>query len=135
MIKKLIRLYLINVFALWVVSSYIDGFHLSEGFKSLFVVGAGFTALHLIIKPIITMILGPINLLTLGLIGLIVDGALLYLLTIYFPQISITSWTFSGYNLQGIILPVTYFNFWASTIVSAAIINVVRGVLSFLSSE
>ena len=133
MIKKIVRLYLINIFSLWVVSSYIEGFRLAEGVKSLLMVGAGFTFLHILVGPIVKTILGPINFLTLGIINLIVDGGLLYLLTIYFPQVSITPWTFPGFDFQGLIIPVIYLNFWAGTLVSAAIINLVRGVLSFLA--
>lgn len=133
MIKKLVRLYLINIFSLWVVSSYVEGFHLAEGIKSLLVVGTGFTFLHILVGPIVKTILGPINFLTLGLINLIVDGGLLYLLTIYFPQISILPWVFPGFTFQGLVIPELYLDFWASTVTSAAIINVVRSVLSFLA--
>lgn len=133
MIKKLVRLYLINIFALWVVSSLVGGFHLFEGLKSLLMVGAGFSFLHLLVGPIVKMILGPINFLTLGLIGLVVDSGLLYLLTVYFPQVSVTPWDFAGINISGITIQPISFNFWLSLVVSAAVINLVRGILSFLA--
>lgn len=133
MIKKLIRLYLINVVALWAVSKFIDGFHLVDGIRSVLLVGVGFTFLHLLIGPIIKTILGPINFLTLGLIGLIVDAGLLYVLTIYFPQVSITPWMFLGGTFGGVSIQPFFLNFWGATLASAAVINVIRGVLSFLA--
>lgn len=133
MIKKLARLYLINIFALWAVSSLVVGFHLAEGFRSLVIVGAGFTFLHLLIGPIVKTILGPINFLTLGFIGLVVDAGLLYLLSIYFPQVSISPWLFNGLTIDGLSLQPISLNFWESLLVSAAVINLVRGILSFLA--
>ena len=115
------------------MSSLVGGFHLSEALKSLLTVGAGFTFLHILVGPIVKMILGPINFLTLGLIGLIVDSGLLYLLTIYFPQVSITPWNFAGLNVSGFSIQPVSLNFWLSLVVSAAVINLVRGILSFLA--
>ena len=53
MVKSLVRAYLINLFALWVTSRIIGGFHLSEGLKSLLLVSGGFTLLYLILRPIL----------------------------------------------------------------------------------
>lgn len=133
MIKSVTRNYLINLFALWVTANYIGGFHLAEGLKSLLLVGAGFTLLHLLLKPILKLILGPINFLTLGLIDLVIDGGILYLLTLYFPQISITGWFFPGLVTNYFILPAWDFNIITSTVVAALTINVIRSVLCLLS--
>ena len=133
MIKKLVRLYIINVFALWLVSNVVVGFHLAQGVRSLLIVGLGFTGLHLIIGPIIKTILGPINFLSLGLIGWVVDAGLLYILTIYFPQVVITPWTFPGIDYGSLTIQAIDFNFWASTFVASAVINIVRGMLSLLA--
>lgn len=134
MIKAVIRAYLINVFALWVTAQYVGGFQLAEGLKSLLLVGTGFTVLHLILRPILQIILGPINFLTLGLIGLAIDSGLLYLLTLYFPQISIISWNFPGLETAFFILPSLNLNVLGVTVVSAALINFLRGFLLSLVS-
>lgn len=132
MIKAVTRNYLINVFALWVTAQYVTGLHLSEGIKSLLIVGAGFTVLHLLLKPLLKLILGPINFLTLGLIGLFIDGGILYLLTLYFPQISVTGWFFPGLITDYFVLPAWDFNTITGTIVVALIINVIRSFLCLL---
>lgn len=126
---------MINVFALWVAAQYIDGFVLAEGIKSLLIVGAGFSALHMVLKPILKLILGPINFLTLGLIDLVIDAGLLYLLTLYFPQISITVWNFAGFESQYLTLPAYEFNVIGTTIISAFLINMVRSTLTVLASN
>lgn len=70
---------------------------------------------------------------TLGLIGWVVDAVLLYMLTIYFPQVVITPWTFTGLDYGGIAVQAISFNFWMSTFVASAVINIVRDVLSLLA--
>jgi len=131
--KSLIRAYLINIFALWVVASYIGSFHLANGVESLLIVGLGFTFLHLIIGPIIGLILGPINFLTLGFLGLAIDSIALYLLTLYLPKVSISAWSFPGASLSGIILPPFEFTIITGTILSAFIINIIRRLLTVLA--
>lgn len=129
MIKTVTRSYAVNVFALWLVSQYVSGFQLAEGWKSLLIVSVGFTLLHLILKPILHFILGVLNFLTLGLIGLVIDAGLLYLLTIYFPQVTITNWYFPGLIYEGFIVPSYDFNMIGTTVVCAFIIGLIRSIL------
>lgn len=133
MIKSLIRAYLINIFALWAAATYLGSFHLAHGAESLLLVGLGFTAIHLLIEPIIGLILGPINFLTLGAFGLVVDSVVLYLLTIYFPQVTVSAWNFPGANFSGFILPPFGFNLITGTILSALVINIIRRILTILA--
>ncbi len=135
MIKHLLRTYSINVVALWVTSIYIGSFHLANGIGSLFLAGIGFTLIHLTIGPIIRMVLGPVNFLTLGLVGLVVDSVILYVLTIYFPQINTSGWNFSGATIAGVILPPYEFNLITGTILSALVINIIRGGITLLVEE
>lgn len=133
MVKELVRSYLINVFALWMAASYLGSLHLPNGLQSLLLVSLGFTILHLIIEPVVSLILGPINSLTMGTLGLVVDSAVLYLLTIYFPQVTVSAWSFPGANFSGFILPPFEFNLITGTILSALIINIIRRALTILA--
>lgn len=133
MVKSLVRNYLINLFALWVAAQWIGGLHLADGWKSLVIVGAGFTALHLILKPVLKIFLGALNFLTLGLIDLVIDAGILYILTLYFPQISVSAWTFPGLTTDYLTLPAYDLNIWLTMAVSALVINVIRSFLCSLS--
>lgn len=132
MIKSLVRSYIINVFALWLVTQYIGGLTLTLGWKSLLLVSLGFTAVHLVVKPILGIFLGVLNLLTLGLVGLVLDSLILYGLTLYFPQISISPWFFPGATIQGFVIPPYDFNVIGVTVLAAFIINLVRSIISAL---
>lgn len=132
MIKSLIRNFVINVLALWLVTQYIGGVALSEGWKSLLIVSLGFTAVHLVVKPILGIILGVLNALTLGLVGLVIDSVILYGLTLYFPQISIHPWFFPGIIINGFVVPPVDFNVIGVTILAAFIINLIRSIILLL---
>lgn len=134
MIKSLLRSYLINLFALWAASYYLGSFHLSNGVESLFLIGLGFTLVHLTIEPLFQILLGPINFLSLGAVGLIVDSIMFYLLTLYFPQASVSAWNFPGANFYGFILPSFEFNLITGTILTALFINIIRRGLNLLAN-
>jgi len=134
MIKGLIRSVFINAFALYVISRLIGGFHLEPGLQSFVVVTLVFSAIHLTLKPILKLILGFINFLTLGFLSLLIDIAILYILSIYLPQISFSDWLFPGFSTSSIAIAPYNFNRIGSTIISAVSINVIRSFLSYIAS-
>ncbi len=127
--KHFLRHYLINLFTLFVTSYYIGGFHIAPGIDSLLLVGLGFTAIHLLLKPILNIITGPINFLTFGLIGLIIDAAILYSLTMFLPKIWISAWTFPGFANLGVTIDPIPLNIIMVTILSAFILGFIRSVI------
>ncbi len=134
MIKTLLRAILINGIALFLASQIITGFHLREDPKSLLIVVGVFTAIHFFVKPILGVFLGPINFLTLGLVSLAIDAAILYGLSVFLPYLTFSTWLFPGLTISGIILPAYHFNQIGSIIASAAVINLIRSFLSYLAS-
>ena len=132
MIKKIIRAYLINVAVLYVISMYIGGFHLADGIKSLLMVGAGFTAIHLLLRPILGFITGPFNFLTFGLIGLVIDAGLLYAMTLFLTQIWISKWFFPGFSYESFSIAPMNLEIIAVTLLCALIINLLRNAIMSL---
>lgn len=132
MIKTILRTFVINVFALWLASTYIGGFHVADGWRSLLIVGVGFTLVHTLIKPLLSVVLGPLNFITLGLVGALIDAGLLFGMTMYFPQISISAWIFPGLVTPYLAIPAIELNLVSSTIFSAIFIDVIRSILSTL---
>lgn len=132
MIKKILGSFLINLFALYVTSQLVNGFELQKEMRSLLILCAGFTLLHLLLRPILNLIFKPLNFLTLGFVGLLVDAALLYGLTVYFPQIRILPWDFPGLFLEGITIPARNLGTIEVTILSAFSINFIRSILSII---
>lgn len=134
MVKLILRAILINGVALFLTAQYIQGFHLSNGLSSLLIVTLIFSAIHLLIKPIIKMALGVINFLTFGFLSLAIDVGILYVLAVFLPQISFSAWLFPGLEYAGFIIPSYHLSQIGSMIASALVINLIRSGLNYLSS-
>ncbi len=73
-----------------------------QGVKTLFLAGAVLGLINFFIKPIIKIITFPLRLLTLGLFGLVINMAMVWIVDIIFPELIIA-------NLSAI--------FWTSLII------------------
>lgn len=92
MIKTIIVTIIGNALALLAAAYFVAGFTLSnvnnlQAFGALVLV---FTAVNLILKPLIRFFLGPLIILTLGLFNLVITGGLLYIIDIYSENLTIT---------------------------------------------
>ena len=134
MIKGLIRAVLINGVALFLASRSISGFHLDYSYQPFIIITLIFTAIHLFIKPLLNLILSSLNFLTFGLVSLVIDIAILYALSRFFPQVTFSRWPFPGFEYLGFTVPAYEFSPLGSTIASAVLINLVRQLLNYLAS-
>ena len=99
--KKLFRMLLFSLVALYVTSLWNKGFLLHSDWTTLLKAAFAVALIYYIIVPISKVVLLPINLLTLGLASTIVSLFLLYLLSHSFNLIDIKEWTFGGISLLG----------------------------------
>lgn len=131
--KKHLRLFIFNVFALWLVKNTIPGFSYSGGVNTLIWASFVLTIVNLFIRPIINLLLLPINLITLGSFRWLINVATLYLVTFLVPQIKINGFLFTGYTFNGFVAPHAYLNpFWV-LVLSSLIISLVVTFLIWLS--
>lgn len=133
MLKFITRPLLINIFSLWFCSFLIGSLQFSGGIRSLLLLAVFLTAVHLLVKPLLDLLLGSMNFLTLGLIGLVADSAILFLLTLYYPEVKIIPWSFPGLSIEGFTIPPMTFNVPGGTVLSAFIINFIRQILLVLA--
>jgi len=71
-----------NALALWLANMYVPGFGLSGNWVAIILVALILSFLNFLLKPVLTLVLGPIIILTLGLGIIIVNALILYLLPI-----------------------------------------------------
>lgn len=71
-----------NALALWIANLYVSGFILNGNWITLILIALVLAALNFLLKPILTLVLGPIIILTLGLGVLVVNAIILYILPI-----------------------------------------------------
>lgn len=60
---------------------------------------------NLFVRPLVNLLLLPINILTLGAFRWVVNVISLYLLTLIIPGFAISGFAFSGFAFQGLVIP------------------------------
>lgn len=105
---------------------------LGPGLNNLAIVIASLLIVSLFIRPIFSLILLPINFLTLGSVSLILNAILVYGLTIYLQGFTIKAFDFKGADVNGFILPAYHFNQLATIILVALVITFIQKVLHII---
>ncbi len=131
--KTLLRLFLYSTFALWLTQVVSGGLKIAGGLETQILAGAALAFIYLFVKPILKLFFLPINLLSLGLLSWLINVAILYVLTMMVPQITISAWQFYGLSYQGFSLPSYYFSQTTSFVASALILSFFINFLVWLS--
>ena len=131
--KSLIRKYVANLTGVYFASLFIKGFLVNDGIIGL-LIGAGIlTLVNIFIKPILSLFLAPLNFLSFGLITWVVNGGLLYAITIYYPKLRLVPWHFSGMEYNGIIVPAADLNIYVTAIIAGFFISLISSLLDWLA--
>jgi putative membrane protein len=111
MVKGLLLKWLVNTMALFVVVNVVAGISV-ERWQTLLVGALALGLLNAFFRPILLLLTLPINVLTLGLFTLIINGLIFYL----------AAWMIKGFYVAG---------FW-SAFVAALVFSIVSFLLNLL---
>ena len=78
-----------NTLAILAANDFIKGFSFAGNFRDLFIAAGTLTAINAFIRPIVKLILSPFILITLGLLSIVINAVILYILDIFQNPISI----------------------------------------------
>ncbi|HUS52338.1 MAG TPA: phage holin family protein [Candidatus Bathyarchaeia archaeon] len=127
--KRHLRSYLINLAALWLVTQIISGVDYGGAWQTLLLAGLALTIVNLFIKPLINLLLLPVNLITLGAFRWLVNVATLYLVTILVPQFKVSEFVFPGFAYQGIVIPSLNLNLLLVFVIASFALSLVTSTL------
>lgn len=120
--KRILRSFAIHLFAVWVIATAVGGIFYNDNFVTLALGAAALTAVDILIKPLINLLLLPFNLITLGTFRWISNVVTLYLATLLVPDFSISAFTYPGFSSSLFIIPETHLSvFWAYIAISFGI--------------
>ena len=102
MIRAMIRL-LMNAFALVLMTHLVPGIHLT-GFISAIIAALVLGLVNMLVRPILSFLTIPFQLLTLGLFTLVINGAMLALTSTLVPGFTISS--FSSAFIGSLVLSI-----------------------------
>ena len=103
--KRIIRHFVIDTFCLYLVTQVAGGIQLGNGNYTLLMAGMAITVVSLIAKPIINILLLPINLVTFGVFRWVASSVVLYLTTLIVPAFKIIYFNFPGLTSKWFDLP------------------------------
>ncbi|HLD01387.1 MAG TPA: phage holin family protein [Patescibacteria group bacterium] len=103
--KYLLRSTFIYSFALYVLPNIISGIKVTGGLATYLYSGIILTLMMILFKPVLSVISIPLNLLTLGLFSTVSNAIMLYVLTVFVPEIVIQSFATPKVLFAGFIIP------------------------------
>lgn len=130
--KSILRNIFINLISLFVVSKTLGGITFSDNLSVLFWAALCLSLFNLIVKPILNLLLMPINLLTLGAFRWVINVIVLYLVTLFVPGFSIGGIAFPGLAVSGFIIPAINLSFFWSLILLSFVIEIATGFFAWL---
>lgn len=114
MSKLVIRL-VINAAALWIAAYLVPGIQVTDNIIGLAIVALVFGVVNALIKPIVSLLTCPLNVLTLGLFTLVINALMLML----------TAAVVSGISVDGFI----------SALIGGVVVSIVSLILSMVLSD
>lgn len=133
--KNIFKSFLINAVALYVLTVIVPAFKISGGLTSFLTAGATLTVLNLLVKPILNLLLLPINLLTLGFFRWASSVLIIWLLTKLTPSLTIASYSFQGFNYQGFTVPSAQFNVLWTLVIGSFMMSIITTLLDWVVNE
>ncbi len=121
-----------NLLSLYFVDIIFPGFSLPHTTNSLLSAAFVWLILNKIVKPIIKLLLLPINLITLGLFSWAISVITLLLLQYFVESININAFYFPGVSYQGFTIPAFNINLLFSYLITAILLNLVSNTISWL---
>ena len=103
--RRVLKHYIIDTTSLYIISQIVRGMVFEKGIETLLITGGVLTAVTLIAKPIINILLLPINLVTFGLFKWVAFAISLFLVTLAAPGFKLTDFIFAGYDSYWFSLP------------------------------
>lgn len=130
--KTILRAVFVNLIVLYLAVLIYPGLVYDGTFKTLLLATIALTLLNRIVKPLIKLLLLPINLLTLGIFGWVAHVATLFILTRIVSGFSVIGFFFAGFNYNGFVAPPFNVSILASYILASVVISLVSGVVAWL---
>lgn len=103
--KKLLRTFVIETVILYLISLVAKGLVFEEGLKSLVVTGAALTLGTYFIKPVISLLILPLNLITFGLFKWVAHAIMLFLVDLVLTDFTVVYFEFAGFSSNWATLP------------------------------
>lgn len=103
--RNILKHFIIDTVSLYLISLAVSGIIFEKGFQTLLLAGVALTITTMFVRPILNILLLPINLITFGLFKWVTSAIVLYLVTVIVPGFRLTEFAFNGFHSVWVVLP------------------------------
>lgn len=131
--KRILRSFLIEIGTFYLVSQIASGIVFKNGIEGLVAAGVALTIASFLVKPIINILLLPINLLTFGVFKWISQAITLFIVDLILPQMDIVSFNFMGLTSKWIDIPAVHLsNIVLVYIAFSLLLSIISGIIYWI---
>ena|SRR3990172_1864956 len=130
--RTIFKHFLIDTVSLYLISQAVSGIVFAEGLYTLFLAGFVLMLATLIVRPIINVLLLPINLITFGLFKWVTYAITLYLVTLVVPGFSLGEFVYAGFNSYWFSIPAISLSGVLAFIIFSFIISTISSILYWI---
>lgn len=127
--KRIVRAFFVALLSLHLVNFIAQGMVFEKGIETFFFAGLGLTVALLFAKPVINILLLPLNLITFGLFRWISSAIALYLVTLVVPGFNIARFYFEGFQSKWIEIPQLDFKGFLAYICYALLLSIITSFI------
>lgn len=136
MIRMLARTLAINLASIYIVAKVMGGVFIIEGGISKFLVAAlAISVINLVIRPIINLLLLPINLVTLGFSRWFANVGVLYVATRLVPEMRIVPFISQRLELPFAIIPSITFSAFGAFLYVSLVLSLIFHIIYWIFQE
>lgn len=110
-ISRIIFYFLVNLVALIAAAQFVPGFSIDRSIEGILILAGVFTAINILIKPLLKLIFSPFIFISLGLFSLVINAIILKLLDVWSINVTISGISaliYSTLLITGVNLILTY---------------------------
>lgn len=122
-------------FSLFLLTQIMQGVRVSGDITSYILGGFLLFILFTILRPILNIISFPFNLITLGMFSFLINVIILYILTVFFSNISIASFLFKGLSFAGFTIPKVFINTFFAYVLASFFLSAIIGFLTWITKK
>lgn len=130
--KTLLRNSIMYAFVLSLLPAIFSGVVIKDGLATYLVGGFVLSLLFLLVRPVLQLITLPLHIITFGMFAFIINMIIIYLLTVFLPQISIKAFTYPGVSFLGFVVPKIAFNTFFAYLIVAVTFSVIVNMIQWL---
>jgi len=130
--RAIIKHFLIDTIALYLISQAVGGIVFARGVETLFLTGAVLSLATMIVRPILNLLLLPLNLVTFGLFKWVTYAITLYLVTLVVPGFALTNFVFAGWSSYWLSIPALSLTGTLSFIAFSFLISSVSSIIYWI---